>query len=154
MRKYDRCRSGKFITNPGTPLHKVMHGEVKEDGTIRLIVDRIEDTDAIIDSFRESTDIHNIMARIQAGDINLLNAKKGFFADVTEMPKTYAEMLDLIEKGKYFFNRLPAEIKEQYNNDFNQFFADFDNAIKMLQPDNSADYSGGKEEPIKKESAE
>lgn len=142
MIKFDRCRSGKFVSNPGTPLHKVMHGEVKEDGTIRLIVDRIEDTDKIIDSFRESTDIHNIMARIEAGDVSLLNSKKGFFADVTDMPKTYAEMLDLIEKGKYFFSHLPAEVKDQYNNDFNQFFADFDNAMAMLQPNNEPSYAG------------
>lgn len=134
MIKFDRCRSGKFITNPGSPLHEVKHGEVKEDGTIRLVVDRIEDTDKIIHSFAASTDIHNIISRIQAGDISLLNQKQGFFGDVTDMPKTYAEMLDLITRGQEFFKRLPAEIKEQYNNDFNQFFADFDNALKKLNP--------------------
>lgn len=134
MRIFNRAKKMSFISNPGNPMHKVQHGEVKEDGTIRLVVDRLENTDKIIDSYRASTDIHNIIARIEAGNIELLNQKQGFFGDVTELPKTYAEMLDLIHKGEEFFNKLPAKVKEEYNNDFNQFFADFDNAIAKLVP--------------------
>lgn len=126
--------SKKFVTCPGSPLHPVQHGIVKDDGSIELVVDRLEDTDLIIDSFRESTEIYNIMARIQAGDVSLLNQKNGFYGDVTEMPKTYAEMLDLMHRGEEFFNKLPVDVKEKYNNDFNQFFADFDNAMKELLP--------------------
>lgn len=134
MLMFNRSRNFKFVSNPGNHMHKVQHGEVKEDGTIRLVVDRLEDTNKIIDSFRASTDIHNIIARIQAGNIELLNQKQGFFGDVTELPKTYAEMLDLIHKGEEFFNKLPASVKEEYNNDFNQFFADFENAMSKLTP--------------------
>lgn len=134
MLMFNRSRNFKFVSNPGNPMHKVQHGEVKEDGTIRLVVDRLEDTNKIIDSYRASTDIHNIIARIQAGNIELLNQKQGFFGDVSELPKTYAEMLDLIHKGEEFFNKLPAKVKEEYNNDFNQFFADFDNALAKLTP--------------------
>lgn len=134
MLMFNRSRNFKFVSNPGNPMHKVKHGEVKEDGTIRLVVDRIEDTNKIIDSYRASTDIHNIIARIQAGNIELLNQKQGFFGDITELPKTYAEMLDLIHKGEEFFNKLPASVKEEYNNDFNQFFADFENAMSKLTP--------------------
>lgn len=131
--KYDRLKHcQQFISCPGDPLHPVQHGIVKEDGSIELILDRLEDTDAIIDSFRQSTEIYNIMARIQAGDISLLNQKQGFYGDVTEMPKTYAEMLDLIHRGEEFFNKLPADVKAEYNNDFNQFFANFDAAMAKL----------------------
>lgn len=135
MIKFDRKKHSKlFVTNPGTPLHKVMHGEVQDDGTIKLVVDRIEDTDEIINAQAPATRIENIMARIQAGDINLLNQKQGFYGDVTNLPKTYAEMLDLMHKGEEFFNKLPVDVKEQYNNDFGQFFANFDEAIKKLTP--------------------
>ena len=135
MIKFDRQKhSKKFVSNPGTPLHKVQHGEIQDDGTIKLVVDRLEDTDEIMAAEAPSTRIENILARIQAGDIGLLNQKKGFYGDVTEMPKTYAEMLDLMHKGEQFFNRLPANVKAEYNNDFNQFFADFDNAIRKLTP--------------------
>ena len=133
--KIDRFEhSKKFISNPGNPLHPVRHGEVKDDGTIELVTDRLEDTDQIIDSYRESTEIYNIMARIESGEIGLLNQREGFFGDVTQLPKTYAEMLNLMHKGEEFFSKLPVEVKEKYNNDFNQFFADFDNAIKELMP--------------------
>lgn len=151
MKINDRMKhSYRFISNAGDPLHKVQHGIVLEDGTIKLVVDRIEDTDAIIDSYRESTDINNIMARIQAGDVSLLNQKQGFYGDFTEFPKTYAEMLDLMHRGEEFFNKLPVEVKEKYNNDFNQFFADFDNAMMLLQPAQQKEA----EEIVEKESAE
>lgn len=133
--KLDRQKhSLQFISCPGDPLHPVQHGVVREDGTIELVLDRLEDTDVIIDSYRQSTEIYNIMSRIQSGDISLLNQKQGFYGDVTEMPKTYAEMLDLLHRGEEFFNKLPADVKAEYNNDFNQFFANFDEAMAKLMP--------------------
>lgn len=135
MKMFDRLEhSRKFVSCAGDPLHPVQHGIVKDDGSIELVVDRLEDTDEVIDSYRESTEIYNIIQRIQAGDVSLLNKKNGFYGDVTEMPKTYAEMLDLMHRGEEFFNKLPANVKEEYNNDFNQFFADFDNAMAKLMP--------------------
>ena len=130
--KLEHCK--KFVSNPGNKMHPVQHGEVKDDGTIRLVVDRYENTDEIIDSFRASSDLNNIIARIEAGDVSLLNQRQTFYGDVVGMPKTYAEMLDLIHRGEQFFEKLPVEVKEKYNNDFNQFFADFDNAMKDLMP--------------------
>ena len=133
MRIEDRLKhSLSFITNPGDPLHPVRHGIIKDDGTIELVTDRLEDTDEIIDSYRESADINNILARISNGEVGLLNQKEGFYGDFTEFPKTYAEMLDLMHRGEEFFNKLPAEVKEKYNNDFNQFFANFDQAMSEL----------------------
>lgn len=125
-----RCE--EFVSNPGNKLHPVRHGKILDDGTIQLVTDRLEDTDKIIDSFRQQTDIHTIMARVAAGETNLLNQKQGFFGDVTELPKTYAEMLDLMHRGQQFFDKLPIEVKNKYNNDFNQFFARFDEAMADL----------------------
>ena len=88
MIKFDRQKhSKKFVTNPGNPLHKVQHGEIQDDGTIKLVVDRIENTDELINAEAPSTRIENIMARIRAGDIGLLNQRNGFYGDVTEMHK-------------------------------------------------------------------
>lgn len=129
----------EFVSNAGNKLHPVRHGKILDDGTIQLVTDRLEDTDEIIDSYRKSTDIHNIIARINAGETNLLNQKQGFFGDVTELPKTYAEMLDLMHRGEEFFNKLPIEVKNKYNNDFNQFFARFDEAMNDLYPSQQKD---------------
>lgn len=135
MIKFDRQKHSRlFVSNPGSPLHKVMHGEVQDDGSIKLVVDRIEDTDELINAQAPATRIENIMARIQAGEIQLLNQKHGFYLDTENMPKTYAEFLDLMHRGEEYFNRLPVEVKEKYNNDFSQFFAVFDKAIAELNP--------------------
>ena len=133
MRIEDRFEhSLKFVSCPGNPLHYVRHGIIKDDGTIELVEDRIENTDDLIDAQREAADINNILARISNGEIGLLNQKNGFYGDFTEFPKTYAEMLDLMHRGEEFFNKLPAETKEKYNNDFNQFFVNFDQAMSEL----------------------
>lgn len=151
MPTFDRKEhSLKFVSCPGDPLHPVRHGIVKDDGSIELVVDRLEDTDEIIDSYRASTDINNILVRISNGEIGLLNQKNGFYGDFTEFPKTYAEMLDLMHRGEEFFNKLPAETKEKYNNDFNQFFANFDVAMKEL----SKPLQKEAEDVIQKESEE
>lgn len=132
LRRSKLEHSQKFVTSAGSPLHPVRHGQVQTDGTIKLITDRLEDTDKIIDSYRQSTDINNILKRIQAGDVSLLNQKKGFFGDFTDFPSNYAEMLQLMHRGEEIFNKLPADVKAKYNNDFNQFFAHFDEAIADL----------------------
>lgn len=150
---FKRCE--EFVSCPGDKFHPVRHGKVLDDGTIELVTDRLEDTDQIIDSFRKSTDIHNIIARIQSGEVNLLDQKQGFFGDVTELPKTYAEMLDLMHRGEEFFSKLPVDVKNKYNNDFNQFFANFDKALADLTPQQKEDAaaSGVDDLGIQKEGA-
>ena len=74
MRVNDSLKhSQQFVSCPGNPLKEVKHGELQVDGTIKLVVDRIENTDETIQSFAPSTMIENIMARIEAGQTELLN---------------------------------------------------------------------------------
>lgn len=116
----------KFVSNPGNPLKEIKHGELQVDGSIKLVVDRIENTDEIIQSFAESTMIENIMARISAGQTELLNQKEGFFMDTIGLPTNMAEVLNMVIRGKEVFEKLPVEIKERFDNDFNKWFVAMD----------------------------
>lgn len=118
----------KFISNPGNPLKPVRHGELMPDGSIKLVTDRIEDTDAVIQSYAPSTMIDNIMARISAGQTELLNQKSGFFMDTVGLPETYADVLNLVIKGQEVFEKLPVEVKQKFDNDFNKWFVAMDKA--------------------------
>lgn len=113
----------KFVSNTGSRIHIIYAPEVQEDGTILLVESGKEDTDAIIDSFREETEITTIIKKFQAGDVSVINQREGFYADVTKMPKTYAEMLQLRIDSQKAFDSLKPEVKEKFNNDENQFFA-------------------------------
>jgi len=118
--------SKKFVSNPGNKLKKIMHGELQVDGTIKLVLDRIEDTDEVIQSFAASTMIDNIIARIQNGQVDLLNQRQGFFMDTVGLPDTYADVLNLVIRGQDVFEKLPIEVKERFDNDFNKWFVAMD----------------------------
>ena len=92
MKKVDR--SGLY-TNPGSPVHVLYSPVVSPDGGIALKEQGKENTDEIINSFAETTDIRIILQRVNAGEIDLLEQVKGTYGDFTGAPKTLAEMLQL-----------------------------------------------------------
>lgn len=74
-----------------------------------------------IQSFKESTDIHVLLKRYANGDSEALAKVQGFYADVTEMPKNFAEVLNIVNDGENFFNSLPVEIRSQFGHNFGEF---------------------------------
>ena len=125
--------SKKFVSCSGNPLKEIKHGELQVDGSIKLVVDRIENTDEVIQSFAPSTMIENIMKRIEAGQVDLLNQKQGFFIDSVGLPENLADVLNLVNKGKETFEKLPVEVKERFDNDFNKWFLEMENREKWLE---------------------
>lgn len=111
-----------IVTNPGNPIKPVYRPQVNKDGSIRLIVDGYINTDEEIQSFSESVDIENILARYMNGDVSVLHQHVGQYGDFTEMPKTYAEVLQMQIDARNVFDGLPSDIKAKFNNDANQFF--------------------------------
>ena len=50
-----------FVSDPGTKYHKLYAPKVGKDGVIDLVESGVEDTDALIQSYAESTDINVIL---------------------------------------------------------------------------------------------
>ena len=78
-----------------------------------------------IQSYKEECSIDNILARAAAGDPNALNQRKGFYADITDSPKTLAEAQNNILKLKQGFEKLPSEIREKFDNSKEKFVMEF-----------------------------
>lgn len=112
-----------IYTEKGESIKVTYSSKVNDDGTIELIPSGKEDWQAYIGSFADECDINTIVARFVNGDVNALSVRNGVYGDFTEMPKTYAEMLQLQIDAQNQFNSLPLDIKEKFNNDFNQFIA-------------------------------
>ena len=110
------------FTNSGDPIHIILSPVVNDDGTIDLVESGKENTDDMIQSFAESCDINIILKRVANGETELLQQRKGMFGDFTNMPKTYAEVLQLQIDSNNLFNSLPIEIKQKFDNDANKFF--------------------------------
>lgn len=113
----------QFATSPGSPVHEVFAPKVKPDGSIELKSIGKENTDAFIQSFAESTDMSFILAKLAAGDSSVLRQRVGTYGDFLNVPKTFADVLQLqIDAGRAF-DSLDPKIKAQFNNSRDQFLA-------------------------------
>ena len=83
----------RISTCAGSPVKPLFSGRYNERGQIELTPDGTENIYEYIQSFAESTDIHSILRRYQNGEVDVLSKVQGVYADITEMPQTYAEAL-------------------------------------------------------------
>lgn len=97
--------------------------QLDEHGHLELVPDGKEDLYAQIQSHRDSVDIHIMLERYQAGDASVLQRAQGTFADLTEFPKTYAEMLNSVIAGENYFNALPIETRAKFGHSFHKWMS-------------------------------
>ncbi len=113
----------RIQSHPGNPIKQLYSGSYNELGQVELKEDGTEDLYAFIQSFAESTDIHSILKRYQNGEVDVLEKVQGFYGDITEMPKTYAEALQRIADSEKVFMSLPVEVRAKFGHSFSQFLA-------------------------------
>lgn len=118
--------SEKYVTPAGSRTRTVYSPKVNDDGTIDLIPSGKEDWYGLIQSYKDSVDVHCILARCANGDMSALNKVQGFYADATKFPKTHAEMLQIMIDARNNFDKMPSEVKQKFDNDFNKFFSTMD----------------------------
>lgn len=78
-----------------------------------------------INSFLEETKIETIIDRCMRGDASALERMSGYYADVTNVPTSIAEIYSNLKRCEADFQKLPAKMKEAFNNDPGQFIAGF-----------------------------
>lgn len=93
------------------------------DGSITLKeVDRV-DIKKEINSHVPYTDMRYIISRLLAGDDSVLSSKEPMYGDFTQFPRSYAEMLELVQRGEDAFNALPLDVRMKFDNDRFKWFA-------------------------------
>lgn len=118
-----RYFNNKIFTNPGDPLHKIYQAKADDKGNIELVQTGVENTDDVIESYAASCDMAVIIKRIQNGEVDLLNARKGVYGDFTKVPSNFADVLQLQLDSNRLFDSMPSDIKAKFDNDANKFFA-------------------------------
>lgn len=113
----------RIVTNPGNPIKQLYSGSYNERGQVELKEDGTENLYDFIQSFAESTDIHAIMRRFENGEVDVLEKVQGFYGDVTEMPKTYAEALQRISDSEKVFMSLPVDVRAKFGHSFSEFLS-------------------------------
>lgn len=113
----------RVTTNPGNPVKKLYSGFYNSFGQVELREDGEENIYDFIQSFAESTDIHAILRRFENGECDVLEKVQGFYGDITEMPRTYAEALQRIADSERMFNSLPVDVRARFGHSFTQFLS-------------------------------
>uniref|UniRef100_A0AAU8B181 Internal scaffolding protein n=1 Tax=Dulem virus 157 TaxID=3145634 RepID=A0AAU8B181_9VIRU len=112
--------------NKGDPV-KILYGAVYDDvGRMNLEEKGRENLYDYIQSFAESVDIHVLLKRFANGETDVFSRVQGTYGDFTQFPTTYAEMLNVVQRGEDFFNELPVETRAKFGHDFSQFIAAMD----------------------------
>lgn len=94
------------------------------------------------DEFKDDCDVNKIWANyVRTGRMDQLQKAKGFYADLTNVPTSYQESLNLVVRTREMFDNLPSDIRNAYGNDVQLFMeaaqedpdALFD-VLKTIQP--------------------
>lgn len=112
-----------FKSPPGDLFHAILTPSFRSDGTIELIVSDRVDIKKEINSHRDETDMSFILSRLMIGDDSVLNPNPPMYGDFTQFPKSYAEMLNMVLDGERYFDSLPLEIRNKFDNDRSKWFA-------------------------------
>lgn len=116
----------RFISNGGQRERILYQPKFDENGVMDLVESGRENLYDFIQSHAESVDVHVILARYQNGDVDALSRVQGAYGDFTNMPTTYADLLNKVNEGQSFFNSLPVDIRAKFNHNFAEFMAGMD----------------------------
>lgn len=78
-----------------------------------LIEAGVEDTQAIINSYKDSCDIKLLIERVTQGEYDLLMQKRGVYIDTTKFPTNIVEAQNMLRDSKRAFELLPDDIKKE-----------------------------------------
>ena len=118
-KSYERER---IYQNPGSPIEYDYGFKVDKKGEKFLVPIGEYNIQDKIDSYLDSCDLRKIIERFKVtGDESILNIRKGFYGDITDMPSNYMDVLNLKIQAEEMFNALSAEDKLKFNNDVDQF---------------------------------
>lgn len=126
----------KIKTPAGSRIEPEWAMRLDETGKEEFYIKNYTNTWEKIQSYKEECLIENILAAcLDTGDMSLLEKAQGTFMDMTSFPATIYDAHKQIKEAEKTFEQLPIEIRKKYNNNFNEFMADFgsENWMKNLQ---------------------
>lgn len=137
-----------FFTNSGDLMKPVLSGKLMPDGTIKLTETDQIDIKAEINSHASTCDMAYILSRLRQGDVSVVNVTPGVYGDFTQFPKSYAEMLQLVQSGEDAFAALPLDVRSKFDNDVSKWFAsigtdDWRSAMNIPKPVPTVDVHPG-----------
>ncbi len=130
----------RHLQPAGNRIHDIMSGRFDDNGVFVLDVSGSEDIYEQIQSHAASVDIHVILDRFRRGDLDALgDPSRSVFADTAEMPRNYAQLLNLVADGERAFMSLPVDERAKFDHSFAQWLMHFDKQLTEASASAPAD---------------
>lgn len=120
----------RIVSNHGDRIHKLYSPVFDKDGVMHLAEAGTEDIYDMIQSHKDSVDIHLILKRYSEGDMFALSRAQGMYGDFTQVPQTFADALNAVIGAEKYFSSLPVEERARYGHSFERWLAECDRNIK------------------------
>ena len=125
----------RHLQPAGNRIHDIMSGCFDDNGVFVLDVSGSEDIYTKIQSHAASCDIHVILDRFRRGDLDVLgDPSRSVFLDASEMPRNYAQLLNLVADGERAFMSLSVEERAKFDHSFAQWLMSFDKTFESSKP--------------------
>lgn len=125
----------RYLQPVGNRVHNLRQGRFDDSGIFVLDIAGSEDIYDMIQSHAASVDIHVILDRFRRGDIDALgDPARSVFADIADMPRSYAQLLNLVADGERAFMSLPVDERAKFDHSFAQWLMSFDKSIDNSSP--------------------
>lgn len=125
--------SGSPVKSLFVPFVNNGHLDIKVSGEFNL-QEQIESESCLCD-------INYLIERFNLGDVDALNKRQSFFADITVYPGSYRDAVDILKDGRSFYDSLSDDEKKRYG-DFESFMTS-DFVSRFAHTDNTDNPDGG-----------
>lgn len=116
----------RVFSNPGTRKVQRYRSRYNDVGQLELVPNGEDDLYDMIQSHADSVNIDTILSKFVSGDPDALSKMQGTFGDFTNLPTSYAELLNVINESEQFFEQLPLEVREKFHHNFAEFISSMD----------------------------
>lgn len=117
----------------GFPQHADEYGFKEVNGRMVLAKTGEKNVYQMIQEAIPQTSLTAIINRLMKGDKSAIGDVVANFVDATKVPKNLMEAQNLMIYGERYFETLPTDVRNKYQNDLSAFFADVDRALLARQ---------------------
>lgn len=116
--QYDRQR---IFSPAGCSEVNIYSARYDDDGHLTVQPSGRRDIYPEIQASAMSCDINYLVSRFAAGDATALSKVQGTYGDFTQFPKSYAELLNQVNRGTELFDSLPSDVRSKFDNSLGVF---------------------------------
>lgn len=126
--------AGSSVKSLFVPFINNGHLDIKCSGEFEL--------QAQIEAESSLCDINYLIERFNSGDVDALNKRQAFFADITAYPGSYRDAIDILKDGRAFYDSLSNDEKKLYGGFENFMQSDFVSRFAHSDADSNSENGG------------